>query len=180
MQTVMRPAASGTPTLAREEGGARGVRRARCASGTATPCAVWPTEPDQQDAVQETFLRAWRARDRYDPQMGGPAGWFFTIARNVVIDLHRAHGVRPWLRSLADHETLTQMPASAPQEWGGLMHRWLVEEALRRLGDDHRRALEQTYLADRPDDEVVAAEVGISASTSAQQGVLRAAASCAS
>ena len=44
------------------------------------------------------------------------------------------------------------------------MHRWLVEEALRRLGDDHRQALEETYLADRPYDEV-ARELGIPVST---------------
>ena len=53
------------------------------------------------------------------------------------------------------------------------MHRWLVEEGLRRLGEDHRRALEQTYLADRPYDEV-AAELGIPAEHPAQPGVLRA------
>ena len=48
-----------------------------------------------QDAVQETFLRAWRARDSYDPQVAGLRVWLFGIARNVVIDLHRAHGARP-------------------------------------------------------------------------------------
>ncbi len=96
-----------------------------------------------QDAVQETFLRAWRARDRYDPQIASLRVWLFSIARNVVIDLHRAHGVRPWLRSLADHQTLAEVPVAGPDEWEGLMHRWLVEEGLRRLGEDHRRALEQ-------------------------------------
>jgi RNA polymerase sigma-70 factor (ECF subfamily) len=44
------------------------------------------------------------------------------------------------------------------------MRRWLVEEALNRLGEDHRRALAETYLADRPYDEV-AAELGIPEST---------------
>ena len=117
-----------------------------------------------QDAVQETFLRAWRARERYDPQVAGLRVWLFGIARNVVIDLHRAHGARPWLRGLADHETLEQTGAVSPDQWDGLMHRWLVEEALRHLGDDHRQALEQTYLADRSYDEV-ATELGIPVST---------------
>ncbi len=121
-----------------------------------------------QDAVQETFLRAWRARERYDPQLAGMRVWLFGIARNVVIDLHRARGARPWLRDLADHDTLARQeplaPDDRPDQWEALMHRWLVEEALRRLGTDHRQALEETYLADRPYDEV-AAELGIPVST---------------
>ena len=57
-----------------------------------------------QDAVQETFLRAWRARDRYDPMIAGLRVWLFGIARNVLIDMHRAAGARPWLRTVTDHE----------------------------------------------------------------------------
>jgi len=154
---------SRTPTFVKEEG----VREAYAAHGAELYRYALRGLGDAataQDAVQETFLRAWRARDRYDPQIAGLRVWLFGIARNVVIDLHRAHGIRPWLRSLADHQTLAEVPATGPDEWEGLVHRWLVEEGLRRLGEDHRRALEQTYLADRPYDEV-AAELGIPVST---------------
>ena len=154
---------SRTPTFSREEG----VREAYAAHGGELYRFALRGLGDPgtaQDAVQETFLRAWRARDRYDPQVAGLRTWLFGIARNVVIDLHRAHGARPWLRTLADHGTLAEAPAAGPDEWEGLMRRWLVEEGLRRLGEDHRHALEQTYLADRPYDEV-AAELGIPVST---------------
>ncbi len=154
---------SRTPSLAREEG----VREAYAAHGAELYRFALRGLGDAhaaQDAVQETFLRAWRARDRYDPQVASLRVWLFGIARNVVIDLHRARGARPWLRSLADHETLADAPSVAPDQWDALMHRWLVEEALRRLGDDHRQALEETYLADRPYDEV-ARELGIPVST---------------
>ena len=117
-----------------------------------------------QDVVQETFLRAWRARDRYDPQVAGLRTWLFSIARNVVIDLQRTDQARPWLRNLADHESLEAAGPTSPDQWEPLMRRWLVEEALNRLGEDHRRALAETYLADRPYDEV-AAELGIPEST---------------
>lgn len=117
-----------------------------------------------QDVVQETFVRAWRARDRFDPHLAGLRVWLFGIARNVVIDLHRSRAARPWLRELADHETMARMALPGPDGWDALMHRWLVEEALRRIGDDHRTAVEQTYLADRPYDEV-AADLGIPVST---------------
>ena len=117
-----------------------------------------------QDAVQETFLRAWRARDRFDPRIAGLRTWLFEIARNVVVDLHRSRGARPWLRDLSDHRTLEQAGPTSADDWEPLMRRWLVEEALRRLGEDHRRALQETYLADRPYPEV-AAELGIPEST---------------
>jgi RNA polymerase sigma factor (sigma-70 family) len=48
-----------------------------------------------QEAVQETFLRAWRAADRYDPKRSSLRTWMFAIARNVTIDLARARSVRP-------------------------------------------------------------------------------------
>ncbi|MET0997971.1 MAG: sigma-70 family RNA polymerase sigma factor [Marmoricola sp.] len=158
---------SRTPSFAREEG----VREAYAAHGAELYRFALRGLGDSataQDAVQETFLRAWRARDRYDPQIAGLRVWLFGIARNVVIDLHRAHGARPWLRSLADHQTLAERAAESPvagaDDMEGLMHRWLVEEGLRRLGDDHRQALEQTYLADRSYDDV-ATELGIPVST---------------
>lgn len=121
-----------------------------------------------QDVVQETFLRAWRARERFDPQVAGLRAWLFGIARNVVIDLHRARTARPWLEDLTDPGHLAEAAergASTPQDdWDAVLRGWLVEEALARLGDDHRHALEHCYLADRPYDEV-ASELGIPVST---------------
>lgn len=117
-----------------------------------------------QDAVQETFLRAWRARGSYDAGRAGLRTWLFAIARHVVIDAQRARGARPWLRDLADHHSLEAAAPGVGDGWEQLTRRVLVEEAMKRLGDDHRRALAETYLADRPYPEV-AAELGIPEST---------------
>src|SRR3954447_22470697 len=48
-----------------------------------------------EEDVQETFLRAWRAGEPFDPQIGSLRTWLFAILRNVVIDLGRARSVRP-------------------------------------------------------------------------------------
>src|SRR3954447_23272080 len=48
-----------------------------------------------EEAVQDTFLRAWRAADRFDPELGSLRTWLFAILRNVVIDLGRACAARP-------------------------------------------------------------------------------------
>ncbi|WAC66191.1 sigma-70 family RNA polymerase sigma factor [Agrococcus sp. SL85] len=45
-----------------------------------------------EDCLQETFLRAWRARDRFDPARASERTWLFAIARNVVADALRGRG----------------------------------------------------------------------------------------
>jgi RNA polymerase sigma factor, sigma-70 family len=44
-----------------------------------------------EEAVQETFVRAWRAGERFDPEIGSLRTWLFAILRNVVIDLGRPY-----------------------------------------------------------------------------------------
>ena len=50
-----------------------------------------------EEAVQETFLRAWRAGERFDPGIASLRTWLFAILRNIVIDLGRARCARPAL-----------------------------------------------------------------------------------
>jgi RNA polymerase sigma-70 factor (ECF subfamily) len=116
-----------------------------------------------QDVVQETFLRAWRAADRYDPQLASLRVWLFAIGRNVVVDHWRHVRARPWLGQLAateDVEDAASARSPAVDPFESLLRGWAVEEALRRIGADHRRAIVETYLRQRPYVEV-AAELGI-------------------
>jgi len=115
-----------------------------------------------QDAVQETFLRAWRASDRFDPAVGSLRGWLFAILRNVVLDSYRAQRSRPRLRQLVDSTVDDRADEADAGEQ--VLRARVVEEALRRIGAEHRHAIIETYLLDRPYDEV-AAELGIPTST---------------
>lgn len=105
-----------------------------------------------EEAVQETFLRAWRAGERFDPQIGSLRTWLFAILRNVVIDLGRARAARP---AVADSKV---EPAVEPFDEALLA--WQIEEAMRRIGEQHRRVLVETYYRGRPYAEV-AAELGV-------------------
>ncbi len=105
-----------------------------------------------EEAVQETFVRAWRAGDRFDPQLGSLRTWLFAILRNVVIDLGRARASRPRLAEGGDE------PAVEPLEQALLA--WQVEEAMRRIGEEHRRVLLEIHYRGRPYAEV-AAELGV-------------------
>jgi RNA polymerase sigma-70 factor (ECF subfamily) len=105
-----------------------------------------------EEAVQETFLRAWRAGERFDPELGSLRTWLFAILRNVVIDLSRARANRPAVAEGGIE------PSVEPLEEALLA--WQVEEAMRRIGDQHRRVLVETYYRGRPYAEV-AAELGV-------------------
>jgi RNA polymerase sigma-70 factor, ECF subfamily len=113
-----------------------------------------------QDVVQETFLRAWRSADRYDPELASLRVWLFAIARNLVIDQARRVSTRPWLQAPADQADIETAAGARPDPSDALLRGWVVEEALRRIGAEHRHAIVETYLRDRPYAEV-ARELGI-------------------
>jgi RNA polymerase sigma-70 factor (ECF subfamily) len=50
-----------------------------------------------EEAVQTTYLRAWRAAARFDESLGSLRTWLFAIVRNVVVDMARARSARPSL-----------------------------------------------------------------------------------
>lgn len=117
-----------------------------------------------QDVTQETFLKAWRHADRYDPELSSLRVWLFGIARNTMIDHARASGARPWQSRLMSPPVVQELEGSRDDETERLLDAWVVEEGLRRLADHHREAIVQTHLRDRPYDEV-AAELGIPVGT---------------
>jgi RNA polymerase sigma-70 factor (ECF subfamily) len=105
-----------------------------------------------EEAVQETFIRAWRAGDRFDPELGSLRTWLFAILRNVVIDLGRARAARP--------EVLDEAPEGVEEPLEQALLAWQVEEALRRIGTSHRQVIVESYFRGRPYAEL-AAELGV-------------------
>jgi RNA polymerase sigma-70 factor, ECF subfamily len=108
-----------------------------------------------EEALQETFLRAWRAADRYD-RARPLRPWLFAILRNVVIDETRLRRLRPVPRDSEYAEPIED--PDDPLERA--LDAWLVEEGLRRIRPEHRSVLVETYYHGRPYAEV-AAELGI-------------------
>jgi RNA polymerase sigma-70 factor, ECF subfamily len=113
-----------------------------------------------EEAVQTTYVRAWRNADRFDDDLGSLRTWLFAIIRNVIIDLARARRVRPAITS----DGVAPDDGHADNDMDRLLLSWQVEEALRRLSDEHRTVLVETYYRARPQAEV-AAELGVPVGT---------------
>ena len=144
-----------TPALD-EEDGVRAAYRAYGAELFGFACRSLGDHGMAEEAVQETFLRAWRAADRFDPAIAPLRTWLYSIMRNVVIDLTRARAVRPAVAA-ASEQVVVETGADA---YDRALVSWQVEEGLRRIGEDHRRILIETYYRARPYAEV-ATELGI-------------------
>ncbi|SEF89733.1 RNA polymerase sigma-70 factor, ECF subfamily [Thermomonospora echinospora] len=102
-----------------------------------------------EEAVRETFLRAWRSAARLDAGEAVLRTWLLAICRNVVIE----HACSRRTARVADGTALERLLT-------GLQ----VEEALRRLSPDHRAVLVELHVLARPP-AAVAAELRIPAGT---------------
>ena len=113
-----------------------------------------------EEAVQETFVRAWRFGERFDPQLGTLRTWLFAILRHVVIDLARTRTSAPVPATDEMIELVADARPTGADEYDRALLAWQIEEALRRIGDAHRRVVIETYFRRRPYAEV-AAELGV-------------------
>jgi RNA polymerase sigma-70 factor (ECF subfamily) len=93
-----------------------------------------------EEAVQETYIRAWRSRDRFDPSLGSLRTWLFSIERNLLIDMARTRR-RVEVRDAA----LEQTAEPAVDDVESAMVSWQVEEAVGLLTPDHRAVIIELY-----------------------------------
>jgi RNA polymerase sigma-70 factor (ECF subfamily) len=101
-----------------------------------------------EDLTQATFERALRAWSRFDPRRASESTWLLTIARNLVIDLHRRRGpyrLEPLEESeLPPLEGPEQRLAGSPE----------LLEALTKLPERERELLALRYGADLAGPEI--------------------------
>jgi RNA polymerase sigma-70 factor, ECF subfamily len=119
-------------------------------------------DPDlAEDAVQEAFLRAWRACSSFDPAGEPMVNWLLVITGNTAIDMVKARVRRPPLASGRGHENA---PAVGLGDIDLVILRAQLRQALSSLGAHHRNAVVETVLRDRPHADV-AADLGVTPGT---------------
>lgn len=98
-----------------------------------------------EDALGETFVRAWGALPRYRDTGAPFVAWLYGIARHVVADMHRARSrVEP--SDDAEREPLDTRDAD--------VDRLAVNAALDQLPDEQRTVIELKFLAGLSNEEV--------------------------
>lgn len=118
----------------RYAGAVRTVARAR----------LRPLGPDggsdlADDVVQEAFLKAWRARHRFDPDRGALAPWLYAIARRAAADAVRREQRRPPTAPLG------ALPPSEGPTLSDAWEAWLVRRALAELPHEERTVVHLTH-----------------------------------
>jgi RNA polymerase sigma-70 factor (ECF subfamily) len=95
-----------------------------------------------QEALQDTFVRAWQAATSYDPRR--PLGpWLLTVARRTALDLLRRE-LRP---TRGGHEEEQDAVVWSP----GITEAWLtweVREAVDQLGEEERQVVQLAFFED--------------------------------
>ncbi|HEU5267966.1 MAG TPA: sigma-70 family RNA polymerase sigma factor [Jatrophihabitans sp.] len=114
------------------------------------------------EAVQEAFVRAWRACKTFDPAGGPVLRWLMAITGNVAIDLVKARQRRPQL--LGEFHPERDPVDTKISDVDLIVLRAEIEDALSQIGSHHRDAVVETILRDRSYAEV-AAELEIPAAT---------------
>jgi len=116
---------------------------------------------EADDAAQETFLRAYLARERYDPARA-LRPWLLTIATRHCLDRLRRRSRRPATR-WDDLQTLPAAPARAEDALVEDEEHERVRQAVATLPPMERALIVLHYWEDLPY-EAIAAQTGLSVS----------------
>ena len=117
-----------------------------------------------EEAVQLTFLQAWKAADRFDVERD-PAPWLYAIARRAAVDVYRRekrHQGRVSLdRAEADNDgEMAVLPRSFEQTWQA----WEIRTAIDQMPSKHRDIIEATHFLGLSHEET-AERLGIAVGT---------------
>jgi RNA polymerase sigma-70 factor (ECF subfamily) len=126
------------PSWARQEDGENRWRCEVIALIPALRAFAWSLSrngSDADDLVQDTLIKAWTNRDKFEPGTNLRA-WLFTILRNT----YYTAAIRR-RRETADPEGryAAAVPTQASQEWSMALK--ALQAALHELPDEHREAL---------------------------------------
>lgn len=110
------------------------------------------TREEAEDLTQATFLRAFAAWERYDPERSGVRTWLLAIANNQVIDSHRRverHRLRHFSEGERDGDGLA---AAGPEDELDIQP--ALAEALDQLDQRARNLVALRYGADLSGPEI--------------------------
>ena len=116
---------------------------------------AWGMQRDRQRAeevLQDAFFRIWSKACGYDPSLGRPASWMFSIVHRLGIDRLRRERARGGAVTSPVEDLAALAPAapSAAEPWQKLR----MEKALLRLSAPQRQVIQMAYFQGLERDEM--------------------------
>ena len=106
-------------------------------------------QQEVEDLTADTFMRAWKARRRFEGDEDAALSWLLKIARNLVIDSQRRTKVRGVDISLED--ALLIAPDSTPEEKVALYEQFeTLWMAISAMQPSHREMIVLRYVLGWP------------------------------
>ena len=110
------------------------------------------SKDEAEELAQDVFVKAMNAFTRYEARTNTPLPYFYTIARNTVIDWQKkkrgVHVDQEMFMEIADDTSKTDKQAVVSEELVAL------KKALQELPEDQREALELRFFNDLSGREV--------------------------
>jgi RNA polymerase sigma-70 factor (ECF subfamily) len=103
---------------------------------------------DAEEALQDTWMQAWRTASSYDASRGAVGAWLVTIVRSRALDRVRSLGSRRRAEAAAAEEAAVDPPPLAPDPAAGVASRMLqvnVTAAMTALAPQQRAVVELAY-----------------------------------
>ena len=91
-----------------------------------------------EEAVQLTFLPAWRAAARFDPQRD-PGPWLYAIARRAAVDIYRRE--KRHAGRLPLDADIAALPPSFEKTWEA----WQIRLAIEQMPREQRQIVEAIH-----------------------------------
>ena len=110
-----------------------------------------------EDVTQDVFIQIWEKAPLYNPALGKPMTWAITLTRNKAIDRLRSMQRRGRLQDELQREAETfeqfdersSFDATSGVETGKLVH-----EAIQKLSQDQREAIELAFFSSLTQTEI--------------------------
>ena len=102
-----------------------------------------------EDIAAEAYLRAWRARDRFESN-GTPIAWLLSITRNCALDELRKRREQVHLDAVADFE-------ESSNELGSMLSENdvnAIHDAIRRLTSEQQQVIFLRFFEELPHEQV--------------------------
>jgi RNA polymerase sigma-70 factor (ECF subfamily) len=94
-----------------------------------------------EEAVQDTFMRVWRAARSFDPQKGAARTWIYAILRNCALSILRDEG-----RFVSDEEKLEEAAPMTENALALLPESSALKRCLERLDAERRSVVVLAYV----------------------------------